>query len=297
MKRLLLLVLLAACSGRTAYQRYPGAPAVFERAASDAKAVEIADKVFAAAGGHGNWDKAKQIRWRQTITADGKQIVDVSHIWDRWNGRHLGRLHRTDGTDLVVGYDLYGSFSMGYVQQPGEKEKKTNLDEAGRNTGLKIAKEAFNEHTAVMTMQFLMLEPGTKLAYVGPQNDEGGKDNWDELKVTFADPLRQDLEFHPVVDRGFVARHNRTTNPLIFRISDYRDALVSTVAFNKITRTVRATVIDNVNPTNLWAKLTDHAKNVITDLVAWYHCCNFGFYIHHVISGRFQMSSDIPAQW
>jgi hypothetical protein len=53
-----------------------------------------------------------------------------------------------------------------------------------------------------MTMQFLMLEPGTKLAYVGPQNDEAGKDSWDELKVTFADPLRQDLEFHPVVDRA-----------------------------------------------------------------------------------------------
>lgn len=204
MKRLLLVVVLlaAACSGRTAYQRYPGAPATFDRAGSEAKAVEIADKVFAAAGGVGNWDKAKQIRWRQTVTADGKQVVDLSHIWDRWNGRHLGRLHRTDGTDLVVAYELYGNFSMGYVQQPGEKEKKTNLDEGGRNTGLKIAKEAFNEHTAIMTMQFLMLEPGTKLAYVGPQNDEAGQDSWDELKVTFADPLRQNLEFHPVVDRA-----------------------------------------------------------------------------------------------
>lgn len=202
MKRLLLAACLVACSGRTAYQRYPGAPATFERAASDAKAVEIADKVFAAAGGPGNWDKAKQLRWRMIITADDKKILDVDHIWDRWNARHLGRLHRTDGTDLVVGYDLYGSFSMGYVQQPGEKEKKNNLDEGGRNAALKIAKEAFNEHTAVMTMQFLMLEPGTKLAYVGPQNDEAGKDSWDELKVTFADPLRKDLEFHPVVDRA-----------------------------------------------------------------------------------------------
>ena len=205
MKRLLLaLALVAACGpGRTTFQRYPGAPAAFDKAGSEAKAVEIAEKVFAAAGGPGNWDKAKQIRWRQTVTSDGKQVVDVEHIWDRWNGRHLGRLHRTDGTDLVVGYELYGDFSMGYVQQPGEKEKKQNLDEGGRATGLKIAKEAYNEHTAVMAMQFLMLEPGAKLAYIGPAKDESGNisENLEELKVSFDDPLRKDLEFHPVVDK------------------------------------------------------------------------------------------------
>jgi len=206
MKRFLLcFALLVACGpGRSTFQRYPGAPAAFERTASEAKAVEIADKVFAAAGGPGNWNNAKQVRWRQTITADGKLTLDVEEIWDRWNGRHLGRLFRTDGTHMVVGYELYGDFSMGYVQQPGEKEIKHNLDESGRATGLKIAKEVFNEHTAVLTMQFLMLEPGAKLAYVGTAKDDAGNlnENYDELKVTFADPLRAGLEFHPVIDRA-----------------------------------------------------------------------------------------------
>lgn len=203
MKRLLLAVLLVACGpGRTTFQRYPGAPAAFDRAGSEAKAVEIADKVFAAAGGPGNWDKAKQIQWRQIIVADGKQVLDFSHTWDRWNARHLGRLHRPDGSDLVVGYQLYGDFSMGYVQLPGEKEKKQNLDDDSRAKGLKIARDVFDEHTAVMTMQFLMLEPGAKLAYVGPMNDDAGQETLDELKVTFADPLRKELEFHPIVDRA-----------------------------------------------------------------------------------------------
>ncbi len=205
MKRLLLcvaFVVLAACGpGRTTFQRYPGAPVAFDRAGSDPKAVEIADKVYAAAGGPA-WEKAKQIKWRQIITSDGKVTLDFQHIWDRWNGRHNGRLHRTDGKDLVIAYELFGSFNIGYMQEPGEKEIKHNLDEDGRAKALQVAKEVFNEHTAVLTIQFLMLEPGAKLAYVGPAKDDAGEEKLDELKVTFADPLRKDLEFHPVVDRA-----------------------------------------------------------------------------------------------
>jgi len=202
MKRLLLVALLAACGpGRTTFQRYPNAPTTFERASSDAKAVEIADKVYAAAGGPA-WEKAKQIRWRQIITTDGKTTLDVEEIWDRWNGRHLGRLHRTDGNLLVVGYELFGKFSMGYVQEPGQKETKHNLDDGGRAKGIDVAKQVFNEHTAVLTMHYLMLEPGAKLAYIGPAKDDAGNETLDEIKVTFADPLRGDLEFHPVVDRA-----------------------------------------------------------------------------------------------
>jgi hypothetical protein len=223
MKRLLLIALLVACGpGRTSFQRYPGAPAAFDRASSEAKAVEIADKVFAAAGGPGNWDKAKQVRWRQIVTSDGKTTVDVEEIWDRWNGRHLGRLFRTDATQLVVGYELYGSFSMGYVQEPGEKEIKRNLDDQSKTGALKIAKELYNEHTAVLAMQFMMLEPGAKLAYIGPAKDEAGNENYDELKVTFSDPLRGDLEFHPVIDR--------TTN-MITRIEIVRPATQQKIAY------------------------------------------------------------------
>jgi hypothetical protein len=198
---LMCIALIAACGGRTTYQQFPDAPAAFDRAGSEPKAVEIAEKVFAAAGGTAGWAKAKQIRWRQVVTSDGKLAADGEHVWDRWNARHLGLLHRTDGSRVVVAYELYGKFEIGYVQQPGEKEIKKNMDSGSRATALKVAKDVFNLDTAVMTMQFLMLEPGAKLAYVGQAKDDAGSDNYDELKVTFKDPLRSDIEFHPVIDR------------------------------------------------------------------------------------------------
>ncbi len=115
---LLCCVVVAACGpSRSTFARYPGAPATFDRAASDPKAVEIAEAVFTACGGPTNWDKAKQVKWTQTITADGKVTMSGEEAWDRWNSRHYGRLHRTDGSDVIVGYDLYGSSAIGFVEQ------------------------------------------------------------------------------------------------------------------------------------------------------------------------------------
>src|SRR5687768_3911976 len=100
---LMCFALIAACGpGRTAYERYPKAPAAFEKDKSDPKAVEIAEKVFATAGGTGNWDKAKQIRWQQIVTTSGKVSANGEHVWDRWNARHFGKLNRPDGTSIVV---------------------------------------------------------------------------------------------------------------------------------------------------------------------------------------------------
>ncbi len=75
------------------------------------------------------------------------------------------------------------------------------LDDASRVKAVNLAKGRFDQDTAVLMMQFLMLEPGTKLAYVGQVKDDAGADHYDDLKVTFADPLRNELEYHVVVDR------------------------------------------------------------------------------------------------
>jgi len=194
---------LAACGpSRTTYARYPGAPPAFDRAGSDPKALEIADQVFAACGGPTGWEAAKQIRWSQTVTSDGKVSLDGEEAWDRWNARHYGRLHRSDGSDLVVAYDLYGDKAIGFVEVTtkfGRRQQK--LDDASRVKAVKIAQGAFNVDTAVLTIQFLLLEPGAKLAYVGQTKDDAGADHYDEIMVTFADPLRSGYEFHTVVDR------------------------------------------------------------------------------------------------
>jgi hypothetical protein len=203
MTRSLLLCSLAvfvACGpGRTAYQRYPNAPATFNRAGSEAKALEIADKVFAAAGGPTNWEKAKQIMWHQTVTSDGKVVLDGEEAWDRWNARHHGRLHRPE-QDVVVGYELYGKFRMGFLEKVGHKT--TTMDDDSRDKAVTAAQALFNVNTAVMCMQFLMFDPGAKLTYVGPVKDDAGTaEAYDDVKVMFEDPLRSNIEFHVIVDR------------------------------------------------------------------------------------------------
>jgi hypothetical protein len=202
MLRILLLALLvAACGpGRTSFATYPNAPTAFDRAGSDPKALEIADKVFVAAGGPGNWEKAKQLRWKQTVTADGKVTLDTEQAWDRWNGRHYGRLVRGE-QHLIVAYELYGDFSMGFAEE-NEGKKKQNFDESSRTSAVKLARENFNLHTSVLAVHLMLFDPGAKLAYVGPANDESGNEKLDELKITFDEPLRKESEFRLFVDRG-----------------------------------------------------------------------------------------------
>jgi hypothetical protein len=190
-RALLSLAVLAACGSRTTPISYPGAPTAFDRSASDPKAVAIAEKVFATAGGPGHWQEAKQLRWDQAITNNGQVVLDADEAWDRWNARHYGRLRR-DGGDVVVGYELYGTFTMAYAQQG--KHAQT-LDPQSRDQALGVARAAFHPDTTVLALQFLMLEPGVTLKYVGP-TPEGA----DDIQVVFADPVRKEYEVHAIVD-------------------------------------------------------------------------------------------------
>src|SRR5262249_48356996 len=83
----------AGCgSSRLSYAPSPGAPPAFDKAGSNPQAVEVADKVIAAAGGAAAWDKAKQIRWATVTSADGgKPPRSTEQAWDRWNARHWAK--------------------------------------------------------------------------------------------------------------------------------------------------------------------------------------------------------------
>lgn len=176
---------IGACGpGRTTYARYPGAPAAFDRAHSDPKAVELADKVVEATGGHANWDKAKQVRWGITIKDGDKTVFDGEEAWDRWNGRHWGRIHTGD-VDLIVIREIYsespGTFMIdkgasGMVKQPDE--------DANTRKNLSVAAERWKFDTAALCVAFLLEEPGTKLSYVGEAKDEDGKP-LEAIKIEF----------------------------------------------------------------------------------------------------------------
>jgi hypothetical protein len=194
----LALVLLAACGpGRTQAVHYPGAPLAFDRAGSDPKAVAIADKVIAAAGGAAAWNGVKQLRWSENVAMDGKVTLDFEEAWDRWNGRHYGRLHR-DTADVVVMRSLYEEGGGAYA---GKKvlHKLTGDDEATATTE---GKKRWEFDTAGLTMPFLLEEPGTKLAYGGEVPGEEGKPPLDDVTVTFdAKDTNRTTTYHVLVNR------------------------------------------------------------------------------------------------
>jgi len=195
---LALALALAACGGssRSTFARYPGSPAAFDRAAQDAKAVEVADQVVAAIGGTAKWSTAKQLRWEVSVKHDDKEVIGGEQAWDRWNSRHWGKVRREDG-DIVVMRSLYSDDGKVFM----EKEDRLRKIEGGADEALKAAKERWEFDTSIMFMPFLLEEPGTKLTHAGESQSEDGKPQ-DVLKVEFdkADTAHTSV-YYVVVDR------------------------------------------------------------------------------------------------
>lgn len=177
---LLALLLLACGPGRTTHARYPGSTPTFDRAAQDAKALEIADRVLAAAGGAQKWAATKQLRWSQVVTHDGKPIVEGEQAWDRWNGRHHGRVKRGEEGDIIVMRSIYDE--GGHVYMDRGDNKPLRKIEGGSQEALAAARERWEFDTAILFMPFLLEEPGTQLSYVGEAQSDDGK-TLDVIKV------------------------------------------------------------------------------------------------------------------
>ena len=190
----------AACGpGRTTFAQYPGAPASFNRAGSDAKAVTIADQVLAAAGGQASWDKARQIRWTETVQQPGAPAVSGEEAWDRWNGRHYGRLHVGAG-DVVVMREIYTGKGAAFMEHGQSQDR---MPEAEGKKAIAQAAKFWAFDTALLCMPFLMEQPGTTLTLVGPANDDAGQPTLDDVKVVFdaKDADRAGTSYHVIVNR------------------------------------------------------------------------------------------------
>ena len=191
------LTCLAACgSARTSAALYPGAPPAFDRAASDPKAVAVADAVLAATGGRERWAAVQQVRWVETIWLDGRIAMTGEQSWDRWNGREYGRLARRDG-DLVVMRELYGD-QTAVMAARGNSMARLRGDQI--KPALAFATQRFNLDTAALCMPALLEAPGTKLTYVGPILDAEHQER-EAIKVEFdaRDTLRAGTTFQLLV--------------------------------------------------------------------------------------------------
>jgi hypothetical protein len=195
------LFAMAGCGpGRTSFARYPAATPAFDRAGSDPKALEIADRVVAAAGGQDRWNAAKQIRWSASVTT-GKASPPVTfdEAWDRWNGRHYNRRHTPAG-DIIVMRSLYeaGGTAFGEVGH-----SRQGIGAADTERAMANARARWELDTTTLFLPFLLEAPGTKLELVGEAPGEVGQPPLDELKVTFdpKDPTRT-ATYHAMVNRG-----------------------------------------------------------------------------------------------
>jgi hypothetical protein len=199
MKMTILLAALEAAScapSRTTMARYPNAAPTFDRAKSDPKALELADKVVAAAGGMDKWNAVKQIRWSLTITNDGKVAFDGEEGWDRWNARAYGRLIQSQA-DVVVRRELYGEGAEAYAEMAGKKQR---LDEKETPGAVKIASERWQFDSAALCAPFLLEDVGSHLDYVGKAQGDAGP--LEVLKLTFdpADKARAGTSYQIDID-------------------------------------------------------------------------------------------------
>ncbi len=225
----LAVALAASCAApsRTAFARHPDALAEPDRAGSDPRALEIADRVFAAAGG-ASWARARQLRWSQTVTdggavagPDGGAVAGPDaaaaaaaaaahpevrdHVWDRWNGRHRTRTRRAatctgarcearDDRAVVLVFDVYGPGELAYGEEDGAAFP---IDKVTHGSGGPRA--SWNQETALLCLPFLLRDPGARLAYAGTTHDAGAA--YEELRLSFpSDPTRAGRSFQLLVD-------------------------------------------------------------------------------------------------
>jgi hypothetical protein len=219
MRLVLTTLVLSACGpGRTTFARHPAGATAFDRAGTDPKALAIADRVVAAAGGAERWSQVKQLKWSMSIEQDGKVALTFDEAWDRWNGRHHGRLHKVvdmtkaadtneDPTrpksktagDVVVMRKLYEPGGSAYFDTGRGLQA---LEAPQTQRAIETARERWQHDTVAMCMPFLLEEPGTKLEYIGEVPGEEGKPPLDDLRVTL-DPRDPDrtASYHVMVNR------------------------------------------------------------------------------------------------
>jgi len=134
---------------------------------SDAKAIEIADKVMAAMGGKKAWDETRHITWNffgaRTLT------------WDKWTGNVRIDFARDKSVILMnINTETGKVFKWGAEQTAADSVKKY----------MKAGKGAWINDSYWLTMPFKLRDNGVTLKYLGEDKTETGKEAY-LLQMTF----------------------------------------------------------------------------------------------------------------
>jgi hypothetical protein len=139
----------------------------FDLANSDAKAIEIADKVMEAMGGRKNWDKTRYITWNF--------FGSRKHIWDKWTGNvHIEGIKDKSVTTINVNDNTGKVFRNGALI--------TNADSSAKY--LKNAMGAWINDSYWLVMPFKLKDSGVTLKYLGEAKTQNNEEA-DLLGLTF----------------------------------------------------------------------------------------------------------------
>lgn len=220
---------LACAAARTMAATQPTSPKTFDAQASDAKALAIADAVLAAIG-RASWERAHEIRWKETVLVDGNVNSIKLHSWDRWNGRY--QLVGLSGAFRGKGmFDLYAEKGIAWsIDEEGNPTQRIPTSDARSllDEGRKLA--ALDSYR--LCLPFKLKDPGVHLAWV---EERPGKDGagYDVIKMTYdpgVGPEPGDV-YYVVVDKAthlvdsieYVAAGKPDSLRLGYKWSDWSD--------------------------------------------------------------------------
>lgn len=142
----------------------PKEPATFDSAASDPKAIAIAEEVIEASGGLENWHKTRYVAWRWL----DKRL----NVWDKWTGD----IRVASKISIVI---MNLNTRKGIAWKTGTEI--TDADELQR--ALDYGYETWMNDSYWVFMPFKLKDPGVILKYIGEGEIEGSP--VDILSVTF----------------------------------------------------------------------------------------------------------------
>lgn len=192
--------LLAGCpKPRTAAMTQP-TPAAFDAAASDKKALEVADAGLVALGGYDKWSGLKELRFEEKISHDGQLKLWTIDQWDRWNGRHnakrvsIASLASGKPDDVKISevrYDLFDTGKKPYAIFDGKPLPHQDAMTAVGDARKHLAQDAY-----LLTLIYRVRDPGVHLATGGETKIEGTcNPSCQNIKITFDAGVGKDTYF------------------------------------------------------------------------------------------------------
>ena len=146
---------------------------------SDAKAVELADRMMDAMGGVKTWNETRYLRFDFAVEVDKKEISRHSHLWDKFTGRYRVQGKTRDGKAYNILYDdIHKKSGKAYVD--GRlAESKDAVDK------LQYGYNRFINDTYWLLMPWKLKDPGVTLHYEGLQKDSVSGYNYEVVHLAF----------------------------------------------------------------------------------------------------------------